>query len=155
MAPEQLTGEPFDRRADVFALGTVLWEMLTMRRLFYAQQELETILRIRGPAPLEPPSMHRAGLPPRLDDVVLTMLARNLDERFCTCAAARAAMLVSCPEAIRVEPSAIAAPVEAAMGYASTGERTSAQRPSSRAIIIRPSANNPLRAIADARSCAP
>src|SRR5688572_4027993 len=34
MSPEQINAEPLDRRADVFAVGTVLWEMLVGRRLF-------------------------------------------------------------------------------------------------------------------------
>jgi eukaryotic-like serine/threonine-protein kinase len=141
MAPEQLLAGPFDRRADVFALGIMLWEMLTLRRLFYASTDIDTILRIKGAIPIEPPSAHRADLPPRLDDVVLTMLARDLEERFTTCAAARHAMLVSCPAALQTEAQALAAlvPTEAERSSLertpiehSGEEPTAPQRPSSK-----------------------
>jgi serine/threonine protein kinase len=109
MAPEQLVGKGFDRRADVFALGIVLWEMLTMRRLFFTRDDVDTILRIRSKDPIEAPSTSRPELPTRLDDVVLTLLARDVEERFSTAAAARAALLIACPEALHVEPAALAA----------------------------------------------
>jgi len=108
MAPEQLAGQDADRRVDVFALGVVLWEALTLRRLFAGASDLDTILKIRDPAPVIPPSSIRPEVPPRLDDVVGTMLSRDLEERFCTAAAARHAMLLSCPEASSLEASAIA-----------------------------------------------
>ncbi|HEY8432255.1 MAG TPA: serine/threonine-protein kinase [Sandaracinaceae bacterium] len=113
MAPEQLAGVNVDRRADVFALGVVLWEMLALRRLFHAADDLETILRIRDPAPVPPPSLHRADVPAQLDDVVATMLARHLEERFSTAAAARHAMLLACPDALSVGPERLAALVAA------------------------------------------
>lgn len=79
-----------------------------MRRLFYATTDAETIFRIRDPAPVPPPSIHRPDVPPRLDDVIATMLARDLEERFSTAAAARHAMLLTCPGALHVEPAVIA-----------------------------------------------
>lgn len=109
MAPEQLESRPIDRRADVFALGVVLWEMLTLTRLFGAPTDVETVMRIRERAPIRPAGEHRGDLPPRLDDVLLTMLARSLDERFCTAAAARFALLQTCPSALAVDPARIAA----------------------------------------------
>ncbi|CAN5719387.1 hypothetical protein BH11MYX4_BH11MYX4_29190 [soil metagenome] len=44
MAPEQLSGGPLDRRADVFAAGIVVWEALTGRPLFHADDELQTLV---------------------------------------------------------------------------------------------------------------
>jgi serine/threonine protein kinase len=41
MAPETIRGQPQDGRVDIFALGTVLWESLTGRRLFYGKDNLE------------------------------------------------------------------------------------------------------------------
>jgi serine/threonine protein kinase len=46
MAPEQLLGQPFDRRVDVFAAGVVLWETLAGRRLFFSDNPGQTVQRI-------------------------------------------------------------------------------------------------------------
>ena len=46
IAPEVLTGEDFNHTADIFSLGIVFWEMLTLERLFYHPNEQETISRI-------------------------------------------------------------------------------------------------------------
>ncbi len=43
MAPEQVRGEPADRRADIFALGAVLFEMLTGRRAFQGRSSAEML----------------------------------------------------------------------------------------------------------------
>ncbi|HJL18535.1 MAG TPA: serine/threonine-protein kinase [Sandaracinaceae bacterium LLY-WYZ-13_1] len=102
MSPEQLAGEDIDRQTDVFALGTVLWEMLTLRRLFYRKNDLETIFAIRE-ADVPPPGTLRPGIGPKLDDVVCTMLAQNREERFATAAAARAALLAAHVDALRLD----------------------------------------------------
>ena len=46
-SPEQSHGEPLDGRSDQFALGIVLWELLTGHRLFLAQTDVETLRRVR------------------------------------------------------------------------------------------------------------
>jgi serine/threonine-protein kinase len=106
MAPEQLAGEALDRRVDVWALGVVLWEALTSTRLFLGPNEMSTILAVRQQGVL-PPSTLRPDLPPKIDDVILAMLARPVFERFATTAAARAAMLTSVPAALAVDGAAI------------------------------------------------
>ena len=47
MSPEQISGKKCDAKTDVFALGVVLWEMLAMRRLFTADNEIEVIEMVR------------------------------------------------------------------------------------------------------------
>jgi tRNA A-37 threonylcarbamoyl transferase component Bud32 len=81
MAPEQVNRLPLDRRVDVFAAGIVLHEMLTGRRLFAAENELETLRRVDACEVL-PPSTYNPAVPAELDAVVLKALARDSGDRF-------------------------------------------------------------------------
>jgi serine/threonine-protein kinase len=80
MAPEQIRGGEVDRRADVFAAGIVLWEMLTRERLFAGGSEGETVFRTLQ-AKIAPPSSV-APISPAFDAVVLRALQRDPDDRF-------------------------------------------------------------------------
>jgi eukaryotic-like serine/threonine-protein kinase len=85
MAPEQARSEKIDRRADVFAMGICLWEMLARRRLFKAEAEGETLNRLL----YEPiPSVRSVDpeVPRELDEVCAKALTRDLDKRFATAA---------------------------------------------------------------------
>ena len=73
MAPEQATGRSVDKRADVWAFGVVLWEMLTGERLFAGDTMMETI----ASAIKDTPKLDR--LPPGTPDSVRTLIARCLD----------------------------------------------------------------------------
>ena len=81
MSPEQVRGLPVDRRADVFALGAVLHEMLAGERLFTGPSELAVLEKVRS-AEARPPSERNAAVPPALDAVVLRALAREPDARW-------------------------------------------------------------------------
>ncbi len=83
MAPEQLEGEEADTRTDIFALGAVLYEMLTGRRAFEGKSQASLIASIMSanPAPI---SQLVPLTPPALDRVVRTCLKKNPDERWQT-----------------------------------------------------------------------
>ncbi|WP_437602495.1 serine/threonine-protein kinase [Sorangium sp. So ce590] len=83
MSPEQIAGEPLDRRADVYSAGVVLWETLTGERLFEGRGEALSILRLLQ-AGVDPPSARRPGVPPELEAITLRALARGPEDRFPT-----------------------------------------------------------------------
>jgi hypothetical protein len=87
LAPEQLRGEgPIDGRVDLFALGTVLHELLTGERLFAAESDLGTMKRILD-MKIPTPSSKLAWVPPALDRIVMRALERDPDKRYATAAA--------------------------------------------------------------------
>jgi serine/threonine-protein kinase len=83
MSPEQLRGEPLDRRADIYSAGIVLWELLTGERLFMAESEGETAVNAMQRT-IDPPSKHREKISAELDAIVLRALARDRTKRFGT-----------------------------------------------------------------------
>jgi serine/threonine-protein kinase len=85
MAPEQLLDKGVDARTDVFACGVVLWECLTLRRLFSGNDMGETIKRLLS-APIPPPSQFNPRVSPQLDAVVLRALEREPGHRYQTAA---------------------------------------------------------------------
>ena len=87
MSPEQVTGEEVDARTDQFAMGVVLWELLTGTRLFQGENEIQ-ILRAVTQQPILPPSSVVPGIPPDLEAVVMRMLERDRTRRYASCAEA-------------------------------------------------------------------
>jgi serine/threonine protein kinase len=85
MAPEQARSEAVDRRADVFAMGICLWEMLTGERLFKAEGEGETLNRVLY-EPIPTPRGVDPDIAPELDDVCMKALTRDPDARYLTAA---------------------------------------------------------------------
>src|SRR5438132_5453405 len=83
MSPEQVAGSEVDGRSDIFALGIVLHELLTGRRLFKADSDVQTLARVRE-CNVAPPSRLNPQLPPGLDAIVLKALAKNPDDRYGT-----------------------------------------------------------------------
>jgi serine/threonine-protein kinase len=84
MAPEQACGSSVDRRADLFAAGVLLWELLAGERL-RTGETTEVLLRIVSEdAPRV--SSQRPDIEPELDEIVAVALARNPDARFRTAA---------------------------------------------------------------------
>jgi serine/threonine protein kinase len=91
MSPEQAGGQHIDGRSDQFALGVVMWEMLTGRRLFKGETDMMT-LRLVKDCQVPPPSQLNPKLPPGIDEVVLRALAPTPDKRYPDCGALRLAL---------------------------------------------------------------
>jgi len=81
IAPEQIAGEAFDHRADLFALGAVLYELATMTRAFRQSTDLETLAQIRR-GYVVPPSRLVEDFPPDLERIILTALQSDPAARY-------------------------------------------------------------------------
>ena len=88
MAPEQVVGGDIDGRADLFAVGIVLSEMLMGRRLFTAPNDLDVLLMVRD-ARLDRLDRYGGDIPPALRKILDRMLARDPDARYATAGALR------------------------------------------------------------------
>jgi serine/threonine-protein kinase len=86
LAPEQIMQLPLDRRADIFGLGTTLWELCTMRRLFQRDTDVETVRAVHVGAIPDVRTLVPE-VPARLAAVVQRSLERNRDHRYPTAAA--------------------------------------------------------------------
>jgi serine/threonine protein kinase len=82
MAPEQVTTDSTDRRADIFVVGIVLWELLTGTRLFAGAVQKTFYSLIQKPAPRV--SSIVLDIDPELDDIVAKALDRDPNARFAT-----------------------------------------------------------------------
>jgi eukaryotic-like serine/threonine-protein kinase len=82
MSPEQASSEEVDRRADVFALGVVLWEAVTGRHLFRRDTELATMRAIVD-EPIPPPS-DITPVVPQLEQIIVRALQKRREDRFQT-----------------------------------------------------------------------
>ena len=81
MAPEQVRGEAADARSDVFALGCVLYEMLTGQRAFHRTTPAETLAAVLHDEP-PPPTTLTPDIPAGIDRVVMRCLEKEPGERF-------------------------------------------------------------------------
>ncbi len=81
MAPEQLEGKPADHRTDIFALGSVIYEMATGRRAFTGKTQASLITAIMSAEP-EPMAKLQPLTPPALERLVKKCLAKDADDRW-------------------------------------------------------------------------
>ena len=81
MSPEQAKGRPVDFRSDQFAFGLIVYEMLSGRRAFDRPTPVETLAAVIRDEPVPLASL-RPGIPPRLERVVATCLAKSPEDRF-------------------------------------------------------------------------
>ena len=83
MAPEQCQGHAFDRRADVFSLGVILYELVTGTRLFWADNDVASLHRVlSGTVPR--PRKIKPQIPGALEDILMTAVAHEPERRFPT-----------------------------------------------------------------------
>jgi hypothetical protein len=116
MAPEQCQGHPFDRRADVFSLGVILFELVTHRRLFHADNDVASLHRVLSGVVPRPRELN-AAVPRELEDIVLTAVARDAAKRFATAGELAAALEgVAARHAVPVGARWIARAVEQVLG---------------------------------------
>ncbi len=85
MPPEQLARETLDRRSDLFALGIVLYELVTGGMPFDATSEVSIIQAIMSQQPLERPSVYRPDCPPALEAIVNKCLEKDRERRYQSC----------------------------------------------------------------------
>ena len=98
MSPEQVQGRPVDARADLFAAGIVLYQLLTGKRPFDGESDFAVIQQVVGHIPAAPSSVN-PDLPPAIDVVVAMALAKSRDQRFTTAQAFAAALQAASREA--------------------------------------------------------
>jgi serine/threonine protein kinase len=85
LSPEQIKGLRVDRRSDVFALGIVLHEMLTCKRLYKRDADFVTLMAITNDE-VPPPSTLRKDVSPELDRIVMRALEKDRDKRYASAA---------------------------------------------------------------------
>ena len=83
MAPEKLRGGSGDRRSDIWSLGCVLWEALTLRRLFKGGNDQDTMKQVLETT-IVPPSTVNPEVPKDFDPIVMRALARDPADRYAT-----------------------------------------------------------------------
>jgi tetratricopeptide (TPR) repeat protein len=94
MAPEQALGQSIDGRADLYALGVLLYDLTTGRVPFKGDDPL-TIVSQHVHAPVVPPRVLCPDIPPALETVIVRLLAKDPAQRFSTAAETRVALLES------------------------------------------------------------
>ncbi len=83
LAPEAAKGQEVDARADIFAIGIMLWELLAGRRLFMGKTDLETVQMVQR-AIIPPITRLRSDVPPELEPILARALAAEPSQRYST-----------------------------------------------------------------------
>jgi serine/threonine-protein kinase len=102
MSPEQVKGQPIDRRTDVFAMGIVLYAMTTGRHPFRKESEAATLYQICSPTPAPSPRKFIPSYPLSLERVVLQALAKDPSKRIPTADSLLVALDRALPASMRL-----------------------------------------------------
>lgn len=113
MSPEQANGLKLDRRTDIYALGIVMWECLTSRRLFRAENEILQLDMVRAPKVLAPSEY--APVPEALEEAVMDALRTDPEQRIATSKAFRDRILAARPQVGALHSSELAGLLETVM----------------------------------------
>ncbi len=85
MAPEQVSGRRGDVRTDIYAMGTILYEMLT-GEMPYAAPNVYSMMKAKTTEDPQPPTRFRADLDPHLEEIILHAIERAPRDRYATAA---------------------------------------------------------------------
>lgn len=110
LAPEQALGQEIDGRADLYALGVMLYELTTGQLPFTGDDPL-TVITQHLHSPVIPPRQHAPDLPSACESVILKLLAKRPDDRFETAADVQRALTEARAEKPVPEPSVITQPL--------------------------------------------
>jgi len=83
MSPEQGLGQGIDHRSDIYALGIILYEMVTGRPPYQAETPMAVMIK-HIQSPLPPPHQYNPDLPEDVERVILKSLAKEKDDRYAT-----------------------------------------------------------------------
>src|SRR5437764_800193 len=108
-APEQAQGRPAVPQSDVYAAGIVLYEMLTGTLPFDAENPLAVAMQQINQAPTRPTRLNPA-IPPSVEAILLTALAKNPVERFAGAAEVQPALDAARASAVQPQPAGAPAP---------------------------------------------
>ncbi len=81
MSPEQIRGLPIDHRSDIFAIGTLLYEMLTSRPLFTGESDLTVLEKVRNVDIPRPRDVNKE-IPAEMERIILKALTRQVEDRY-------------------------------------------------------------------------
>jgi serine/threonine protein kinase len=85
MAPEQISGRRGDARTDIYALGTILYEMFT-GELPYVAENVYNMMRLKANEDPQPPTHYRADLDPHIEEIILHAIERAPRDRYASAA---------------------------------------------------------------------